>query len=130
MPRKKKLRCVKCGEPHSDPQGGLCYRCATAGVSDAATPPQVAAGLAPCVDCSTLNDLLDRTDGWLRVIPRSTGEYSLKWRFTSGAWSGHYVFWQSGKCETLASAFRGLLLKLYDVDGGHLRPSLDDRVYR
>jgi len=70
-------------------------------------------------------ELLERTDGWLRGIPAGDGKLSyFKWKFNSGPHTGKYVMyvahgfdWVDGIC--------GLLEKLEAVDRGERRPALD-----
>ena len=41
---------------------------------------------------ATLSYLLMRDDGWLRLVPAADGKtLYLKWKFSRGKWSGHYV---------------------------------------
>lgn len=67
----------------------------------------------------------ERGDGWLRIVPALTGEVHWKWRFTSGRWAGHYVYWAQTKFEGATSAWTGLAGKLDLVDEGQLKPSRD-----
>jgi hypothetical protein len=66
-----------------------------------------------------------RGDGWIRIVPALTGEVHWKWRFTSGKWEGHYIYWCQTKYEGAWSAWTGLAGKLDLVDEGMLKPSRD-----
>lgn len=67
-----------------------------------------------------------RNDGWLRLVPDCEGQVHWKWRFTSGRWAGHYVYFLQTVYQTAEEAFAGLARKLDSVDVGGLRPSKDD----
>jgi hypothetical protein len=69
--------------------------------------------------------LVDRDDGWLRLIPSRDGSKAYaKWKFTAGRYSGSYVMvlvqpWNSMALPLL------LVDALLKVDAGMLRPTLD-----
>ena len=72
-----------------------------------------------------LLSLVTREDGWLRIVPgRDTEQVYIKWKFTHGRWTRHYVmavvqYWQMGYGLSL------LVDKLDAVDEGTLKPTLD-----
>lgn len=72
-----------------------------------------------------LLSLVTREDGWLRIVPaRDTEQVYIKWKFSRGPWSRHYVmtvvqYWQMGYGLSL------LVDKLDAVDEGSFKPTLD-----
>lgn len=72
-----------------------------------------------------LGVLVDRADGWLRVVPERDGNsVFIKWKFTHGLWDGHYVLAVTTRFS-IAAGFATLLEKLEDVDRGRRRPTKD-----
>lgn len=75
-----------------------------------------------------LLSLVTRDDGWLRIVPaRDSDSVYIKWKFSRGPWSRHYVmavvqYWQMGYGLSL------LLDKLDAVDSGAFKPT-QDTVY-
>jgi hypothetical protein len=72
-----------------------------------------------------LLSLVTREDGWLRIVPaRDSESVYIKWKFSRGPWSRHYVmtvvqYWQMGYGLSL------LLDKLEAVDSGSFKPTQD-----
>lgn len=72
-----------------------------------------------------LRDILDREDGWLRIVPDHDQKVLwVKWKYTRGRWRGHYIMVRMGIYEHGLAASM-LLRKLNDVDLGQARPTLD-----
>lgn len=75
-----------------------------------------------------VSELLQRDDGWLRIVPDSDGKTVWwKWKFTRGKWSGFYVM-AVGRQDQHAEAIAVMLHKLGKVDDGEDRP-IQDRYY-
>jgi hypothetical protein len=72
-----------------------------------------------------LLSLVTRDDGWLRIVPaRDSESVYIKWKFSRGPWSGHYVmtvvqYWQMGYGLAL------LVDKLDAADEGTFKPTKD-----
>lgn len=127
-PKSRSKRCASCG--YYLPRGASgCSRCAEGHASYPSASVPKTTSTALCKSCCAMERLFDHFDGWLRVTRSASGEYSAKWRFTSGSHTGRYVFWRGGKYDTLSAVLDGLAEKREDVDAGKLRPSLDDRIY-
>jgi len=74
---------------------------------------------------ASLAEILDRDDGWLRVIPsRDRSPIYAKWKFTSGEHDGKYVM-VVVQYYQLDELFPQLLGQLHKVDRGALKPTLD-----
>lgn len=69
--------------------------------------------------------MLDRSDGWLRVVPDGDGGLHFKWKYTSGKHADCYVYWYSSALEGFARGLAGLWVKMGEVDEGRLKPSPD-----
>lgn len=66
-----------------------------------------------------------RHDGWLRVVPDFTDQVLfMKWKITSGTYAGHYVMARVELAD-FALGVELLLDKLYRLDQGLFRPTLD-----
>lgn len=74
-----------------------------------------------------LGHLIDRHDGWLRIVPESDAQkVFIKWKFNSGKWPNHYVM-VVGECWQIEYLFALLVAKLYEVDDGLRIPTTDHR---
>lgn len=69
--------------------------------------------------------LMQRTDGWLRIVPKLDDDrIYLKFKFTGGRWAHHYIM----SVVDITRFPEGLMLlvhKLHQVELGDLRPSKD-----
>jgi hypothetical protein len=75
-----------------------------------------------------LRVLATRDDGWLRLIPDVDRQRVwLKWKFTRGPHERHYIM-VSTEDMRVHHGLQVLVQKLYDVDLGQLKPTLD-RLY-
>jgi hypothetical protein len=76
-----------------------------------------------------LEELLQRDDGWLRLIPSRDGSpVYAKWKFTAGKHANHYVM-SVGQYWQLDYLLQLLLLKLDKVDTGDLGDLAKDTLY-
>lgn len=72
-----------------------------------------------------LRVLATREDGWLRLIPDTDRQQvHLKWKFTRGKWERHYV-WVTIEDMRVHYGLQLLLRKLYEVDTGEHKPTMD-----
>lgn len=72
-----------------------------------------------------LGTLLNRDDGWLRIVPDSNGKVVWwKWKFTAGKWSGRYVMVRAEQ-DQHTDAMHILCKKLRMVDTANLIPTRD-----
>lgn len=72
-----------------------------------------------------LATVLDRDDGWLRVVPdRDAPVVWWKWKFVHGPHAGGYVMVRGAQDQHI-EALRVLARKLRSVDVGSLRPTKD-----
>lgn len=69
--------------------------------------------------------LLDRRDGWLRVVPDGDGKVVWwKWKFTTGPFAGHYAMVR-GEQDQHTEAMQVLARKLRAIDHGTSKPTRD-----
>lgn len=72
-----------------------------------------------------LATILDRRDGWLRIVPDGDGKVCwFKWKFTTGPWAGFYAMVR-GERDQHGESLRVLARKLNDIDGGFSKPTRD-----
>lgn len=79
----------------------------------------------PTLIADALMELLDRTDGWLRIVP--DGEHKcvfFKWKFHRGPHAGHYVM-SVVEWYQIAYGLQLIALKVAQVDEGSLKPTKD-----
>lgn len=69
--------------------------------------------------------LLDRRDGWLRVVPDGDGKVVWwKWKFTTGPYAGFYVMVR-GEQDRHIESLSTMARKLNAVDVGSSKPTRD-----
>lgn len=72
-----------------------------------------------------LASVLQRDDGWLRIVPDGDGKVIWwKWKFIHGKHAGHYVMVRGEQAQNVES-LRVLARKLAQVDRGESRPTRD-----
>lgn len=121
----KRPGCDVCGYvPAPKDRGAPCVPC-TARLVHSKGNGVLPSGAGGSDLAALVETLSARSDGWIRIVPDLEGGAHWKYRFTSGAFAGCYVYWRQAHYETAASGWRGLERKLHLVDAGELRPTRD-----
>lgn len=126
----------ECAVSKKDPKGDVRTRASTnsnptsdTSSRDATTASALVSSTPAASRGSGLDEsmsfLLQRDDGWLRVVPHNFGQVTYwKWKFARGPHRGTYVMFRLDYFDWVAG-LQGLAEKVREVDEGRRKPALD-----